>query len=206
MRLAEGVAAGNERHGLFVVHRHAAEGLADVARGGNRIGRAIGPLGIDVDEAHLHRAERIGELAVAAVPLVAQPGRFRAPVDLFGFPAILASTGEAERLEAHRLERDVAGQHHQIRPRELAAVFFLDRPQQTAGLVEIGVVGPAAERREPQHAGPGAAAAVVDAVSTRAVPGHADEERTVVAEVGGPPCLRIRHHLLDVLLDGIEIE
>src|SRR6476661_4156854 len=29
MRLAEGVAAGDERNGLLVVHRHAAEGLAD---------------------------------------------------------------------------------------------------------------------------------------------------------------------------------
>jgi hypothetical protein len=40
--LAEGVAAGDERDGLFVVHRHAAEGLADVARGGEGSGLPSG--------------------------------------------------------------------------------------------------------------------------------------------------------------------
>jgi DNA mismatch repair protein MutL len=56
------------------------------------------------------------------------------------------------------------------------------------------------------RAGAGAAAAVVDAVGAGAVPGHADEERAVVAVVGRPPVLRRRHHLLDVLLQGIEID
>src|SRR6516225_4806232 len=37
MRLAETVAAGDERDGLLVIHRHAREGLADVLRGGDRI-------------------------------------------------------------------------------------------------------------------------------------------------------------------------
>ena len=32
MRLAEGMAAGDQRHRLLVVHRHARKGLADVAR------------------------------------------------------------------------------------------------------------------------------------------------------------------------------
>ena len=84
--------------------------------------------------------------------------------------------------------------------------FCLDRPEQPARLVEVRVVGPAAERRKAQHARPRAAAAVVDAVGARAVPRHADEERTVVAEVRRPPVLRRRHHRLDVLLHGVEIE
>src|SRR4029078_1461973 len=114
---------------------------------------------------------------IAAVALVTEPGRFRAPVDLLRFPAILAAAGEAERLESHRLERDVAGEDHQIRPRQLASVLLLDRPEQAARLVNIGIVGPAAQRREPQHAGSGAAAAVMNAVGAGAVPGHADEQR-----------------------------
>jgi hypothetical protein len=57
--LAEGVAAGDERDGLLVVHRHAGEGLADVARRGERIGVAVGALGVDVDQAHLHGGERV---------------------------------------------------------------------------------------------------------------------------------------------------
>ena len=35
--LAEGVAARNQGDGLFVVHRHATEGVADVVGGGYRI-------------------------------------------------------------------------------------------------------------------------------------------------------------------------
>ena len=43
--LAERVAAGDERHRLLVVHRHAAERLADVPRRGNGIGLPFGPSG-----------------------------------------------------------------------------------------------------------------------------------------------------------------
>ena len=39
--LAEGVAAGDQGDGLLVVHRHAGEGLADVAGRGERIGVAV---------------------------------------------------------------------------------------------------------------------------------------------------------------------
>jgi hypothetical protein len=46
MGLAEGVAAGDQGDGLFVVHRHAGEGLADVARRGEGIGVAVGPSGL----------------------------------------------------------------------------------------------------------------------------------------------------------------
>ena len=123
-----------------------------------------------------------------------------------GSQTILAPAGEAERLEPHRLQGDVAGQDHQVGPRDLPAVLLLDRPEQPARLVEVCVVGPAAERRKAQHARPRAAAAVVDAVRARTVPRHPDEERPVVAEVGRPPVLRGRHHRLDVLLQGIEVE
>src|SRR5690606_29061947 len=183
VRLAERVTAGNERHGLVVVHRHAAKRLTDVARGRQRIWIAVGPFGIHVDEAHLHGRERIGELAVTAVALGAQPRALGSPVDVLRLPHVFASTGEAERLEPHRLERDVAGQHHQIGPRDLAAVLLLHRPQQTTGLVEVRVVGPAAERGEPKLPRAGAAATVVNTIGARAVPGHADEQTAVVAEV-----------------------
>ena len=43
--LAEGVAAGDERDGLLVVHRHAAERLADVAGGRAGSGLPLGPSG-----------------------------------------------------------------------------------------------------------------------------------------------------------------
>ena len=55
--------AGDQRHGLFVVHRHAPKGLADVARRGEGIRFAVGAFGVHVDEPHLHGAgdpKRVG--------------------------------------------------------------------------------------------------------------------------------------------------
>jgi hypothetical protein len=45
-RLAEGVAAGRQGDRFFVVHRHAGEGLADVAAGSDRIGVAVRAFGL----------------------------------------------------------------------------------------------------------------------------------------------------------------
>ena len=65
--LAKGMATGDEGDRLGVVHRHPAERLPGVARRGERVGLAVGPLGVDVVQAHLDRAEGLVELAVAPV-------------------------------------------------------------------------------------------------------------------------------------------
>ena len=207
VRLAEGVAARDQGHRLLVVHRHPAERLADVAGRGDRVRVTVRALRVDVDETHLDRAERLLELPVAVVALVAEPDGLGTPVDVVvRLPGVHAAAAEAEGLEAHRLQGDVAGEDHEIGPRDLLAVLLLDRPQQPAGLVEAGVVRPAVERREALLAGAGAAAAVADPVGTGAVPRHTDHERPVVAEVGRPPVLRGRQHLCDVSLHGREVE
>ena len=77
--LAEGVAAGDERHRLLVVHRHAGEGLADIPRRGDRIGVAVRAFRVDVDQPHLHGGERIFEVPVAGVAFVIQPLVSRRP-------------------------------------------------------------------------------------------------------------------------------
>src|SRR5690242_20492793 len=154
------MAAGDQRDGLLVVHCHAEEGLADIFGRRDWIGLAVRPFRIDVDEAHLDGAERLGELAFAAVAFIAEPGPFGTPVEFFRLPHIGASAAETEGFKTHRLERDIAGEDHQIGPRELPAVFLLDRPQQPACLVEIGIVGPAIERREALLSGAGAAAPI----------------------------------------------
>ena len=204
--LAEGVAAGNQRDGLLVVHRHAEESFADVLGGRDRIRIAVRPLRIDVDQAHLHRTERILQLAFAAVAFVPQPRPLGTPVELLGLPHVGTPAGETERLEAHRLEGDVAGEDHQVGPGDFPAVLLLDRPQEPARLVEVGVVRPAVEGREALLAGAGAAAAIGDAVGAGAVPGHADEQPPVVAEVGRPPRLRVRHQGLQVLDHRVQVE
>ena len=106
--LAEGVAAGDQRDGLLVVHRHPGEGLADVARRGERVRVAVRALGVDVDQPHLDGAEGLVELALAGVALVAQPGVLGTPEDLLGLPDVLAAEAEPEGLEAHVLQGDVA--------------------------------------------------------------------------------------------------
>ena len=204
--LAERVSAGDERHRLLVVHRHAAERLSNVLRRGQRIRVAVRPLRVHVDEAHLNGRERILEVPVTAVALVAKPRAFASPVGVVGLPDVLASAAKAEGLETHRLQGTVAGEDHQVGPRDLPAVLLLDWPEQPARLVEVHIVGPAVEGREALQAGPRAAATVVDAVRARTVPGHPDEERAVVPVVGRPPVLRRLHHLLDVLLQGTEVE
>src|SRR6185437_12954473 len=130
--LAEGMAAGNQRDGLLVVHRHAEERFADVLGRRDRVRIAVRTFRIDVDQAHLHRAERLGELAFAAVTLVAEPASFRTPEEFFGLPNVGAATGKTEGLEAHRLQRNVADEDHQVRPRYFLAVLLLDRPEQPA--------------------------------------------------------------------------
>ncbi len=189
--LAEAVAAGNQRDDLLVVHRHAVEGDANVLGRGHRVTAGVGAFGVDVDQPHVRGAQRLVELAVAGEALVGrQPGGLAAPVDVVvGFPHVGPAAAEAEGAKAHRLQRHVAGQQHQVGPADLLAVLLLDRPQQAARLVDVDVVGPAVQRREALLPTPAAAAAVGDAVGAGGVPGHADELRAVVAEVGGPPGL-----------------
>src|SRR5664280_3578606 len=98
----------------------------------NGSGLPLGPSRVHVDQAHLHGAERTGELPVAAVALVAEPGVLRPPEHLLGLPDVLTPEAEAERREAHRLHGDVAGEDEQVGPGELAPVLLLDRPEQAA--------------------------------------------------------------------------
>src|SRR5207302_9741370 len=118
---AKSVAAGDERDGLFVVHGHAEERLADIFRGRDRIRVAVRTLRVDVDQAHLNGAERLRQLTLAAITFIAQPRPFWTPVKLLGLPHVGASPSEAEGLEAHRFQRDVAGENHQVGPRDLLA-------------------------------------------------------------------------------------
>jgi hypothetical protein len=209
VRLAERVAAGDERDGLLAVHAHAAERDLDVVRGRDRVGLAHRALGVDVDQAHGDGAEVAlveVERRVGAVALVAEPGVLGTPEDLGRLPGVLAAEGEAEGLQAHVVVRDVAGEHEQVGPRQRAAVLLLHGQQQAAGLVEVGVVRPAVQRGEALLALAAAAASVGDAVRPGRVPRHADEQAAVVAPVGRPPVLRRAHHVDDVLLHRGDVE
>ncbi len=206
MSLAEGMATSDQGHGLVIVHGHAGEGFTDVDGRSFRVRVAVGAFRIHVDQPHLHRTQAGMQLAFTAVAFVAQPGAFRPPVELFRLPGIGAPATEAKGLEAHGFQRDVAGEHEQVGPGQLAAVFLLDRPKQAPRLVQRGVVRPAVERGEALLAAAGAAAAVGDPVGPGAVPGHADEQAAVMAEIGWPPVLRIGHQRVQIGDHRVEIE
>ena len=194
--LAEGVPAGDERDRLLVVHGHAGERLADVPAGGDGVGVAVGPLGVHVDEAHLHRAERVGELAVAAgsarrrARCPPAPSRCppRAPTRPRGRRR--TRTSRSPSTPGRTLPARIIRSAHEI----LRPYFCLTGQSRRRALSRLALSGQllsGAKRCVPDA---GAAAAVVDAVGAGAVPRHPDEERPVVAVVGRPPVLRVGHH------------
>ena len=213
LALAERVAASGQRDGFLVVHGHTREGFLHVARHSFGIVRiAARTFGIDVDQAHLDRGERVFE----RLAFIRQDAGFRAGIDplflgapvnvLFRLVDVLAAAAEAEHRAAHRFDGDIAGEHEQVGPADVLAVFLLDRPQQAARLVEIAVIRPAVERSEPLLARRGTAAPVAGAIGARRVPGHADEERAVMPVIRWPPILAVGHQRLDVGLEACVID
>src|SRR5271157_2688755 len=51
---AKGMAAGDERDGLLIVHGHARKGFADIAARANRVWVAVRAFGVYINQAHLH--------------------------------------------------------------------------------------------------------------------------------------------------------
>src|SRR5262245_5332828 len=88
VRLAETVATSDQCDGLFVVHGHAEECLANVLGRRDRVRIAIWTFRIDVDQAHLHGAEWLRKLAFAAVAFVTEPRSFRTPEEFFRLPDV----------------------------------------------------------------------------------------------------------------------
>src|SRR6185295_8485761 len=103
------------------------------------------------------------------------PRTFRTPEELLWLPRICTATTKTKRLEAHRLEGDVADKNKKIGPGNLATILLFDGPQEPARLVEVGVVRPTVERCEALLATSRAAAAIRNTIRTGAVPGQANE-------------------------------
>ena len=128
--------------------------------------------------------------AVRVTDVASQPLGLSAPIDvLIRLPDVLATAAETKCFESHAFKSDVASQDHQIGPRNLATILLFDRPEQVTRLVQTDIIRPTVERREALLTSSCAAAAVPGAVCASAVPRHANEQRTVVSEVGRPPIL-----------------
>ena len=88
----------------------------------------------------------------------------------------------------------------------MVAVLFLDGPEETAGFVQVHVIGPAVEGSKALVAGSGSSAAVERSVGACAMPGHPDEEGAVVSPISGPPGFGVGHQGVEVLFYGGEVE
>src|SRR5690606_22254444 len=144
----------------------------------------------------------------AGVALVTgQPGGLAAPVHvLIRLPGVFATGSEAEGAETTGLQSDVTGENNQVGPGDLLTILLLDRPQQTAGLVQTDVVRPGVERSEALLTAASSATAIAGAVGAGRVPGHADHQTGVAAEIGRPPVLAVGHELEQVGLECAVIE
>src|SRR5690606_6438961 len=110
MRLAEGMAACDERNGFIVFHGHVAESQANIGSGGDWVRLAVRSFRVDVDQTHLGGGEGTFQAAFSVTPLIREPFFFRPPEDESRFPGIDTTPGKPESLEAHVLKRDVAGE------------------------------------------------------------------------------------------------
>src|SRR5579872_5901407 len=184
------VTTGNKCYCFFVIHSHAAESLANVASCCEWIRVSVRALWVHVYQTHLNSTKRILQFAITCITFVSQPSGFRTPIHIFlWFPNIFTSAGETKSFEAHRLERAVARENHQVGPRNFVTVFLFDWPKQQTSLVEVGIVGPAVERSEALLSRASTAATIGNAVGASRVPCHPDKERTIVTIVGRPPIL-----------------
>mmetsp|Transcript_47861 Transcript_47861/g.128178 ORF Transcript_47861/g.128178 Transcript_47861/m.128178 type:complete len:414 (+) Transcript_47861:1258-2499(+) len=207
VRLAEGVAASDERNGLAVVHCHAAEGVADVLGAARGVRLAQRTLRVEVDEADGRGAQRrlAGAVDSAGIERLLDGGRAQCH-GVGVADGIHAAGAEAEDRAAHGLDGGGAGEDDEVAPGEAKAVLHLDRHEQRTSLVQVRVVCPTPLRVEALVAALGASPTVGDAVRARGVPGQAQEEGRVVAEVSRPMLLGLREQFIEVLLHGVDIE
>ena len=134
--------AGNQRDRFFIIHRHAGEGLADIAGRRDGIRISIGPLRIYVNETHLNRAQGVVQLAVARVAFVSQPLVFGPPENVFRrFPDILAAAGETEGLESHRFQCDVSARIMRSAQESLRPYFCLTGQSSRRALSRFALSG-----------------------------------------------------------------
>ena len=193
--LAECVASCGQCDGLLVVHGHSGEGLPDVLSAEQGVWVRVRALWVDVDEAHLHGSQWVLQvLPGIAIPVVAEPLILAPPVDVvLRVPDVRPPATKAQHGSTHGLDRDLPSENQQVCPANAVAVLLLDRPEESSGLVEVPIVGPAVEGCESLGPRGATAPAVAGPVGARCVPCHSDEEGAIVTVVCRPPVLAVGH-------------
>ena len=121
-------------------------------------------------------------------------------------PDVLASSCKTEGLEAHGLIGHIARENEEVCPGNLVAVFLLDGPQQSSGLVEIGIVRPAVEWSKSLVSCIAPSSSVGNPVRSCGMPGHSYHQSAIMTPVGGPPILAIGHKGFKIALQSLQIQ
>ena len=212
MGLADGMAAASQCSSFFVIHSHPGEGLTNMQSGPRRVWSSVHAFGVDIDEAHVNRGERVlqrrGIIEIAIAVLTwSKPFAFRTPIDVFfRAPDILTPKPEPEGLQAHRLVGHRTGKDDQVGPRQSVAILPLDGPKQAARLVEACIVRPGVQRRETDVARSATTAAILGPVGPGRVPGKPDHQTTIMAPVSRPPVLTVSHQCFHIGFDSLKIQ
>ena len=208
MHFTECVPAGDQRHGFFIIHRHAGEGFAHILCAQQRVGIAVGTLRVDINQTHLNGSQRIFQrLSRFGITVIIEPTGFGTPINIFfRMPNIGAAAAKTECFATHGFDRDIASEHKQVGPANGIAIFLFHRPQQTTCFVQIAIIRPAVKRRKALCAGSGTAATISCTVSAGCVPCHTDEKRAVVTIIGRPPVLRVCHQRGQIFFQRFEIQ
>ena len=206
--LSEGVTACCEGNGFFVVHGHAAKCFTNVLSTEKWVWVCVWTLWVNVDEPHLNCSKRVLKiLASVAVSVVSKPLIFATPIDvIFRVPDVRSATTETEDRAAHGFDSDLAGKDEQVSPTDGITILLLDWPQQASSLVEVSVVRPAVERCKSLCTSSATASTVAGSVGSGSVPGHSNEEWTVVTIVSRPPILTVRHQCVEVFLETLVVK
>ena len=188
VRFTEGMAAGDQRDDLFIVHGHVAEGGTNGSGSGERVAAGVRAFRVNVDQTHFGGTQRL--LRQAFRVTMFEPGFFMAPVNVqIRFPDIFTTGAEAEGAETGVFQRDVTGQHIEVSPGDFLAVFLFYRPQQATGFIEADVIRPGVQRRKALLSTACATATVNGTIGACTVPGHTNKQPDVAAPVCRPPLL-----------------
>ena len=114
--LPEAMPTCDQCDSLFIIHRHATKGLANVFCCSKGIRVSVWTFRIHIDQSHLNCGKRVLELAFAFIALICKKLALRSPVNQVRFPVIHPTTGKSKGFKAHGFERHVSGKNHQIRP------------------------------------------------------------------------------------------
>ena len=135
------VPAGDQRHGFFIIHRHAGEGFAHILCAQQRVGIAVGTLRVDINQTHLNSSQRIFQTVAfrhngyPSQP-VSHPNKYLLP------DAKYRRGRRQNRMFCHPwIDRDIASEHEQVAQLMALPYFFFTGHNKRRALSRLPLSG-----------------------------------------------------------------